>query len=200
MFTGLIEAVGTIESITSIGDAARLVVALDNDTFLHDAQMGESISVSGVCLTVVEHDARHFTLDVVEETLRRTTLGSKTSGSKVNLERAMRVGDRLGGHIVQGHVDGVGSVTSVRPEGTGDWITFEPPFEMMRLIVEKGSICIDGISLTVANVAYSRFSIALIPHTKAVTTAREWLEGASVNLEADVLAKHVERLLSWRSS
>lgn len=200
MFTGLIEAVGTVESITPVGDGARLIVSVKDDAFLQDAQLGESISVSGVCLTVVEHDARTFALDVVEETLRRTTLGTKKPGSGVNLERAMRVGERLGGHIVQGHVDGVGTVASSRAEGQSDWITFEPPFDLMRYIVEKGSICIDGISLTVANVAYARFSIALIPHSKAVTMAHEWTTGAQVNLEADVLAKHVERLLSWRAS
>ncbi|HVF09476.1 MAG TPA: riboflavin synthase [Abditibacteriaceae bacterium] len=200
MFTGLIERIGRIEESTPRGDARRLVIAVDDDAYLSDAVMGESISVNGICLTVVELEPRRFAVEAVEETMRRTALGSKEIGAPVNLERALVASARLGGHMVQGHVDGIGTVTGVRPEGEGWWVTVEPPFDLMRYVVEKGSICIDGISLTVANVAYSRFSVALIPHTRAVTTAGVWSAGMPVNLETDVLAKYVERLMQWSAS
>jgi riboflavin synthase len=200
MFTGLVERVGTIEKIEEQGAARRFCIRLGDEEYLRDVQIGESIAVSGVCLTVTEYSSNSFSMQAVEETLRRTTLGNLSEGSKANIERAMRLDTRLGGHIVQGHVDGVGSITALRDEGQGWWVTFEPPFELMRHIVEKGSICIDGISLTVANVAYNKFSVAIIPHTREVTTAVSWEVGTSVNLETDVLAKHVERLLQWQRS
>lgn len=199
MFTGLVERVGTIEAITSEGDARRLKIAVADDEFLQGAQIGESISVNGCCLTAIELGARHFEAQAVEETMRRTSLGSKSAGTKVNLERALRADARLGGHIVQGHVDGVAGITATRQEGEGWWITFEPPFDLMKYIIEKGSICLDGISLTVANVAYSRFSVALIPHTREVTTAGDWQTGTQVNVEVDLIAKYVERLTQWTS-
>ncbi len=201
MFTGLVERIGTIETIEEVGQGAdaarRLTIGVADDDYLRDAAIGESISVSGTCLTAVELAPRAFVVEAVEETMRRTTLGQKAEGERVNLERAMQASARFGGHIVQGHVDGVGTVAGVREEGEGWWITVEPPFEMMRYIVEKGSICLDGVSLTVANAAYARFSVALIPHTRQVTTAGEWQEGASLNLEVDVIAKYVERLTQW---
>lgn len=197
MFTGLVERVGSLQEIIVEGEARRLVIAVEDDHFLQDAQRGESISVSGVCLTVVEFTGRTFEVVAVEETMRRTTLGLKQVGHRVNLERAMLASARYGGHIVQGHVDGMATITNVRSEGEGWWVTFEPSFELMRYIVQKGSICVDGISLTVANVAYSRFSVALIPHTREVTTAGEWEPGLHVNLETDVIAKYVERLTQW---
>ena len=197
MFTGLIERVGTIETIQEIGDSRRLVIGVEDDQWLNDAQMGESISVNGVCLTVIEYSNRSFAVEAVEETMRRTNLGRLAEGSRVNLERALLASARLGGHIVQGHVDGVGSVVASRTEGEGWWITFEPPFALMKFIVEKGSICIDGISLTVANAAYNRFSVALIPHTRAQTTAQNWDEGAQVNLEVDIIAKYVDHRTKW---
>ena len=197
MFTGLIERVGTIETIEEIGDSRRLVIGVQDDLWLNDAQMGESISVSGVCLTVIEYSNRAFAVEAVEETMRRTNLGRLAKGSRVNLERALLANARLGGHIVQGHVDGVGSVVASRTEGEGWWITFEPPFALMKFIVEKGSICIDGISLTVANAAYNRFSVALIPHTREMTTAQNWDEGAQVNLEVDIIAKYVDHMTKW---
>jgi riboflavin synthase len=200
MFTGLIERVGHIEAITSQGDARRLVIGVEDDAYLNDAVLGESISVNGICLTAVDLEPRRFAIDAVEETMRRTNLGSKEVGAPVNLERALLASARLGGHMVQGHVDGVGTVTAVRPEGEGWWVTVEPPFDLMRYIVEKGSICIDGVSLTVANVAYKKFSVALIPHTRAVTTAGTWEAGIAVNLETDVLAKYVERLMQWSAA
>jgi len=197
MFTGLIERVGTIETIQEIGDSRRLVIGVEDDQWLSDAQMGESISVNGVCLTVIEYSNRSFAVEAVEETMRRTNLGRLAEGSRVNLERALLASARLGGHIVQGHVDGVGSVVASRTEGEGWWITFEPPFALMKFIVEKGSICIDGISLTVANAAYNRFSVALIPHTREITTAQNWDEGAQVNLEVDIIAKYVDHMTKW---
>lgn len=196
MFTGLIETVGTIDSIEERG-AARLLKIGVQEGFLADGQIGESIAVSGCCLTVVEFDEASFRAEAIEESMRRTTLGEKKVGSRVNLERALRADARLGGHIVQGHVDGVAGCIATRNEGEGVWTTFEPPFEMMKYIVEKGSICIDGISLTVANVAYNKFSVALIPHTRAVTTAGEWEQGVNANIEVDLIAKYVERLTLW---
>jgi len=196
MFTGLVEIIGTIEEIEELENARRLRIGVSGD-YLSDAQIGESISVNGCCLTVTEFTPQNFTVVAVEETLRRTTLGEKQIGALVNLERALKANARLGGHIVQGHVDGVGVVVNVRDEGESLWTTFEPPFEMMKYIVAKGSICIDGVSLTVAGVAYNKFSVALIPHTREVTTASQWQSGASVNLEVDILAKYVERLTQW---
>lgn len=199
MFTGLVEQVGKIESIEIVGEARRVRVGVD-ESFLSGAQIGESISVNGTCLTVTDFSSDFFQVEAVEETLRRTTLGKRQVGDCVNLERALRADARLGGHIVQGHVDGVAAIMGVRREGEGWWITFEPPFELMKHIVEKGSICIDGISLTIANVAYSRFSVALIPHTREVTTAGAWEIGSWVNLEVDIIAKYVERLMVWQQS
>jgi riboflavin synthase len=200
MFTGLIEAVGILEEVEEIGDARRLRIGVGDKGFLSEAQIGESIAVSGVCLTATEYSRHDFNVSAVEETLRRTTLGQLKIGDFVNLERALKANARLGGHIVQGHVDGVGTIVGMREEGEGWWVSFEPPFDLMKHIVEKGSICIDGISLTVANVAYARFSVALIPHTRAVTTAGDWEIGKTVNLEADIIAKHVERLMAWNKT
>ena len=197
MFTGLIERVGITEDVENLGAARRFIIGVDDDEYLADAKIGDSISVNGTCLTATHMTPRSFTVEAVEETMRRTTLGGKTVGARVNLERALRADARLGGHIVQGHVDGVGTVASTREEDESWWVTFEPPFAMMKYIVEKGSICIDGISLTVANTAYHRFSVALIPHTRDMTTAAQWQEGVAVNLEIDIIAKYVERLTNW---
>jgi riboflavin synthase len=197
MFTGLIERLGSIEAIEEIGDARHFTIAAPDSDYLKDALIGESISVSGVCLTATELAEKTFKVSAVEETLRRTSLGARQVGDKVNLERALPVGARLGGHIVQGHVDGVADIVAVRDEGEGWWVTFQPPFEMMRYIVEKGSICLDGISLTVANAAYNKFSVALIPHTREVTSAGSWESGGRVNVEVDIVAKYVERLTQW---
>lgn len=201
MFTGLVERVGQITAIENIdsaeGLAQKLVIQVPDAEFLSDAVIGESISVNGTCLTATELTATTFAVTAVEETLRRTTLGGRKVGDAVNLERAIPVSARLGGHIVQGHVDGVATVTTSRPEGEGWWVTFEPPHELMKYVVEKGSICLDGVSLTVANVAYSKFSVALIPHTREVTIAGQWEPGVQVNVEVDIIAKYVERLTTW---
>jgi riboflavin synthase len=200
MFTGLIEAIGVLEEVEKVGDARRLRIGVGDENFLREAHVGDSIAVGGVCLTTTEYSGHNFSVSAVEETLRRTTLGTLEIGDRVNLERALRADARLGGHIVQGHVDGVGAIVGIREEGEGWWVSFEPPFDLMKHIVEKGSICIDGISLTVANVAYARFSVALIPHTRAVTTAQEWQIGKTVNLEVDIIAKYVERLMAWNKT
>lgn len=197
MFTGLIERLGRIEAMEEIGEARHFTISASDADYLSDAQIGESIAVSGVCLTATALTPTTFTVSAVEETLRRTSLGARQVGDSVNLERALPVGARLGGHIVQGHVDGVADIVATRDEGEGWWVTFQPPFEMMRYIVEKGSICLDGISLTVANVAYNKFSVALIPHTREVTSAGSWQSGGRVNVEVDIVAKYVERLTQW---
>ena len=160
-----------------------------------DARVGDSIAIDGVCLTVVSVDGGSFAFDAVPETLSRTSLATLEPGSRVNLEPALRAGDALGGHYVQGHVDGVGTVRSVEPEGEGRRMAFDAPPELLRYVVEKGSIAVQGTSLTVAAVDEHGFDVALIPHTLAVTTLGALEPGARVNLEADVLAKYVEKLL-----
>lgn len=197
MFTGLVERLGRVAQVREEGNARHFVITVADEEFLQDAILGESISVNGTCLTATHLEPAAFTVTAVEETLRRTSLGSLAVDSPVNLERALPVSARLGGHIVQGHVDGVATVVITREEDQSVWVTLEPPSALMKYIVEKGSVCLDGVSLTVANVAYSRFSVALIPHTCQVTTAGSWKEGKLVNVEVDILAKYVERLLQW---
>lgn len=194
MFTGIIEEMGTVVSVTHHQDGARLRVRAG--ALLDGARIGESIAVSGVCLTVITASPGEFEADLAAETLRRTTLGILRPGDQVNLERPLRLDQRLGGHIVQGHVDGVGTVTAIKPEGDGIWMEITPPPDLVRYIAEKGSVAVDGISLTVAAVADGgRFAVALIPHTLAVTTLGRTRVGGQVNLEVDILAKYVERLL-----
>jgi riboflavin synthase len=189
VFTGLIREVGTVRSMVE----GRLTI--DAPETAHGVQLGDSIAIDGVCLTVVAFDETSFEFDAVPETLSRTSLGTLDQGSRVNLEPALRAGDALGGHYVQGHVDGVGSVQSVVPEGEGKRLRFDAPPELMRYIVEKGSIAVQGTSLTVAAVDDTGFEVALIPHTLEATTLGELVPERRVNLEADVLAKYVEKLL-----
>ena len=186
MFTGLVREVGAVASF----QGGRLVVA----TALA-AELGDSVAVDGVCLTVVEHGGGRLAFDVVPETLDRV----KPFGDRVNLEPALRAGDPLGGHYVQGHVDGIGRVVSVEPETDGVRVRVEPPAELLRYLVEKGSVAVEGVSLTVAAVDETGFEIALIPHTLAETTLASLTPGRRVNLEVDVLAKYVERLLAARA-
>jgi riboflavin synthase len=206
VFTGLVERIATVAEIIpgapaeAGGEAAqarRFTFEVADDEYLADAVLGESISVGGVCLTAVELGPRRFTVQAVEETMRRTTMGLLQIGQTVNLERALRADARLGGHVVQGHIDAIGTIATVRPEGEGWWVTIEPPLELMRYLVQKGSVALDGISLTVANVAYSRFSVAIIPHTRDVTTAGRWEPGVRVNIETDIIARYVERFMTW---
>lgn len=189
MFTGIIEEIGTVREV----GAGRLKIAAE--TVLDGTRTGDSISVNGVCLTASNIERGTFTADVMPETLRRSNLGQLYSGSRVNLERAAAVGSRLGGHIVSGHIDGTGVICSVRREQNAVWITIATKSDILGLIVEKGSVAVDGISLTVAEVTEEAFSVSLIPHTGEVTTLRSKSVGEIVNLENDVIGKYVKRLM-----
>lgn len=194
MFTGLIEGVGTLVSREARGGDARLRIAAGSLPF-DGVALGESIAVNGVCLTVVAFDDAHFEADASNETLSLTTLGALAPGRALNLERAMRPGDRLGGHLVSGHVDGVGAVASVEDDGRAQRWRFTAPAALMRYIARKGSICVDGVSLTVNAVGADGFEVALVPHTVAHTAFSSTAPGDPVNLEVDLLARYVERLL-----
>lgn len=194
MFTGIIEELGTIRRIASARDGARLEVSAR--TVLTDARLGDSISVNGVCLTIVDKSSDWFAADVSAETLRRTSLKQTKAGSRVNLERAMAATSRFGGHIVQGHVDGTGEFLEARASGDGWVVRVGFPAELARYIVEKGSITVDGISLTVAALGDTWFEIAVIPHTWKVTNLGSLERGAAVNLEVDIIAKYVERMMT----
>ena len=194
MFTGIVEELGTVRRVISgqtdgsLEIQARLV--------LEGTKAGDSIAVNGVCLTVTSLRDGGFTADVMPETLRRSNLGSLRGGDSVDLERAMAAGGRFGGHIVSGHIDGVGTITGQRREGIATWITIAAPPEILRYIVEKGSIAIDGVSLTVATVTERDFSVSLIPHTGSQTILLQKKPGDQVNLENDIIGKYVARLMS----
>jgi len=196
LFTGIIQATGRVERRGTSGSGARLTIATPRP--LPRLALGESIAVNGACLTVAARRDRRFTVDVSPETLRRTTLGRMAPGARVNLERALRMGDRMGGHIVQGHVDGVGRLEKVTRDG--DWLLyrFRGPRTLAPYLVEKGSIAVDGVSLTVSACRGPSFTAALIPHTLEQTTLGERKPGDRVNLEADVLLKRIERMLRAR--
>jgi len=194
MFTGIIESIGTIARIERRGGDVRLHVDA-GALGLDDVKLGDSISVSGVCLTAVEIDGAVFTVDVSTETLARTTLGALRDGDPVNLEKAMRLSDRLGGHLVAGHIDGVGRVVSIESDARSQRWLFELPPALARYLAPKGSICIDGVSLTVNEVDGARFGVNLIPHTIDVTTFKTRRNGDAVNIEVDLLARYVEQLL-----
>ncbi|TMQ69721.1 MAG: riboflavin synthase [Candidatus Eisenbacteria bacterium] len=193
MFTGLVEEMGSVRRIEERPAGRRLWIAAQR--VLADAAVGHSVAVNGCCLTVTDLQPDGFAVEVVPETLRRTTLGHVAAGDPVNLERSLRFDQRLGGHLVQGHVDGLGEVRAVAPEGDGRRITIDLPQELAPFVAEKGSIAIDGISLTVAAVTGSRCEIALVPHTLAVTNAGRWMAGVRVNVEIDLLARYLARLL-----
>ena len=200
MFTGIVEELGQVDRIDLSEESARLT--LRGPLATSDAVHGASIAVNGVCLTVVEHDVEQgwFTVDVMAETLSRTGLGGLTAGAPVNLERAMAASARFGGHIVQGHVDGTATVVERVPGDRWEVVTFTLPADLARYVVEKGSITVDGVSLTVSAVTDDTFSVSLIPTTLALTTLGARAVGDTVNLEVDVLAKYVERLLGARST
>jgi riboflavin synthase len=194
MFTGIVEELGRVRAIDRREGGARLEIAAT--TVVADARVGDSISVNGCCLTVVDSGDGWWAGDVVIETLKRTALGSLEAGEPVNLERPLRLSDHLGGHLVQGHVDAVGHVAAKSPLADGSTrFTFSAPPDVLRYVVRKGSVAIDGISLTVASLGDDTFDVAVIPHTLAVTTLGHKEQGAAVNLEADLIAKYVERLL-----
>ncbi len=199
MFTGLVEEVGRVRSLRTAEDAGDAHLGLSAGVVLGGTRVGDSILVNGACLTVNEIDAGGLVFYTMPETLRRTALGDLSKGSPVNLERAMAAGGRLGGHIVQGHVDGVGEVLDVRPEGDAEIWTFGAPPSVLRYAVEKGSVCIDGISLTVVSVERDRYTVSILPHTRSHTNLGELGVGSRVNLEADVVGKYVERLMQpWQ--
>jgi riboflavin synthase len=197
MFTGLVEGVGALAARELRGGDARLRVGVGTLPF-DRVQLGESISVNGVCLTVVAFDPAHFEADASNETLALTTLGALPVGNALNLERAMRADDRLGGHLVSGHVDGVGQVLRVSEDARAQRWTFAAPKPLLRYIAQKGSICIDGVSLTVNAVDDAGFEVALVPHTIAHTAFARTIVGDAVNLEVDLVARYVERLLTTR--
>ncbi|MDP3305810.1 MAG: riboflavin synthase [Erysipelotrichaceae bacterium] len=198
MFTGIIEEVGTVQRVQRGSRSASLTIMAS--VVLKDVKVGDSIATNGVCLTVTTFDAHSFTVDVMAETMRASNLELLSSGSRVNLERALRLSDRLGGHIVSGHVDGVGLITKKEKEDNAVWITVKTSRDLLKYMIVKGSITIDGISLTIQKLTDDGFMVSIIPHTNDVTTLLERSVGTKVNLECDVIAKYTERLLSASSS
>ncbi|MFI6038421.1 riboflavin synthase [Streptomyces sp. NPDC051315] len=194
MFTGIVEELGEVTAVENLGDASRF--RLRGPVVTEGAKHGDSIAVNGVCLTVVDHEGDEFTADVMAETLNRSSLGSLSVGSRVNLERPTAVGARLGGHIVQGHVDGTGQVLERTPSEHWEIVRISLPAGLARYVVEKGSITVDGISLTVVDAGPDHFTVSLIPTTLALTTLGLKQPGDPVNLEVDIVAKYVERLLT----
>ncbi len=199
MFTGLVEGTGVLLRVERRGPDARMVIRAEYD--LRDLSLGESVAVDGACLTVVAFEGRTFTVDVSAETLSKTTLGSKSPGARLNLERALRLGDRLGGHWVTGHVDGLGTLMDRKMEGRSWRLSFSIPPELSRYVVPKGSIAVNGVSLTVNTCAPGVFHVNVIPHTADVTTIGALRIGDAVNIETDIIGKYVERLLQgWRAA
>jgi riboflavin synthase len=195
MFTGIVEELGRVAAIQALPDNA-IRITIEGPTVLSDANLGDSICVNGVCLTVAEQNGDQFTADVMSETINRTTIGDLLAGSQVNLERPVTLATRLGGHLVQGHVDAVGTVSAREHSENWDVVTITPPKELLKYVVQKGSITIDGTSLTVSAVTDTTFSVSLIPATLEKTTLGIRQIGDRVNLEVDVLAKYVEKLVA----
>lgn len=198
MFTGLIEEVGAVHTVVPAGDGVELTI--ETSVVITDIAVDDSISVNGVCLTVTRHTKSSFCVTAVAETLRKTTTGALVAGSHVNLERAVRMADRLGGHLVQGHVDTVGTITEITVNTTGweVWFAFQPQFR--KWLIPVGSICVEGVSLTVANLQDTQFKVAVIPHTLQATTLGERRVGDRVNLEFDMIAKYVENFVKHSAS
>ncbi|MBO4876688.1 MAG: riboflavin synthase [Ruminococcus sp.] len=193
MFTGIIEEVGSVISVTRNGTSSNIRIRASK--VLEGTSLGDSIAVNGVCLTVTAMGSDWFQADVMNETLSRSSLGSLRSGSPVDLERAMAADGRFGGHIVSGHIDGTGTISDIRNDGIAVWYTVSAPSQILRYIVEKGSIAIDGISLTVAKLTDRDFSVSIIPHTAACTVLSQRKTGDTVNLENDIIGKYVEKLM-----
>lgn len=196
MFTGIVEEKGIIRSLNINGSSGT--IRIESRKVLEGTSIGDSIAVNGICLTVTSMGDGFFTADVMAETVRRSSLGILSQGSEVNLERAMAANGRFGGHIVSGHIDGTGTVRSLVREENAIWVTIETPPEILKYIVHKGSICIDGISLTVASVGSDNFKVSVIPHTGSETTLLSKRPGSPVNLENDIIAKYVERLINYK--
>ena len=193
MFTGIVEEMGQIRSI--VRGASSAVLSIEANLILEDLKIGDRVAVNGVCLTATSIGAGGFTADVMHETLNRSSLGALQKGSHVNLERAMLANGRFGGHIVSGHIDGTGTIGSIQKDDNALWYTILADAKLLRYIVEKGSVTIDGISLTVADVQSDRFAVSLIPHTAKVTVLGEKRTGDIVNLETDIIGKYVEKLM-----
>lgn len=194
MFTGIVEEVGTVRRV------GGGTLSIDAEEILTDVRLGDSIAVNGVCLTVTSFDKNHFEADVMPETVRRTSLAELRKGSPVNLERALTLASRLGGHIVSGHIDGVGTVAGLRQEGNALLLTVAAAPALLRGIVEKGSVALDGISLTVAAVTEETFTVSLIPHTREVTNLRAKRTGSRLNIETDIIGKYVEKLMTAKDT
>lgn len=193
MFTGIVEETGTLRSLSR--GSKSCVIHVQCSTVLEDTRIGDSIAVNGICLTVTSMESGGFTADVMNETLSRSSLAQTRPGDPVNLERAMAANGRFGGHIVSGHIDGTGIIREIRDDDNAVWYTVEAPPEILRYVVEKGSIAIDGISLTVARVDDRSFQVSVIPHTRAVTALSSRRVGSPVNLENDIVGKYVEKLM-----
>jgi riboflavin synthase len=194
MFTGIVEEIGKIESVVKSEKSARITIKAHK--VLEDVKLGDSISTNGVCLTVTAFNTGKFTVDVMAETMRRSNLSSISPGTEINLERALRAGDRLGGHMVSGHIDGTGTIKAFEEEDNAVWLTIEAPLDILKYIVQKGSIAIDGVSLTIAYIDDTVFKVSIIPHTKDATTLLNKKVGEIVNLECDMIGKYIEKFLS----
>lgn len=193
MFTGIVEELGTIKNISIQGTSGQIVIKAGK--VLEGTRIGDSIAVNGICLTVISLQQDGFTADVMSETVRRSSLDTARKGDKVNLERAMAADGRFGGHIVSGHIDGTGKIIAYKQEENAVWVTIETTRKIMQLIMEKGSICIDGISLTVASVSDTSFQVSVIPHTGKETTLLKKKQGDIVNLENDIVGKYIQKLM-----
>lgn len=196
MFTGLIEDIGIIQNVIKSAKSAKITILADN--ILKGVKLGDSISTNGVCLTVTEFTSNRFTVDVMAETMRKSNLHKLASGDKVNLERALKIGDRLGGHMVSGHIDGMGVISKYENEDNAVWVTISTSEEILKYIIYKGSIAIDGVSLTVAFVDEKEFRVSIIPHTKNLTTLIKKKVGDMVNLECDMISKYIEKIIMYR--
>jgi riboflavin synthase len=197
VFTGIVEEVGVLERMVGGSQASTLTIKANK--VLEDVKLGDSIAVNGVCLTVTSFEANRFTVDVMPETLKKTNLGQLQRGAALNLERAMKLGDRLGGHIVSGHVDGTGTIVAREPHANAVLFHISTSGERLKYMVPRGSVTVDGISLTIVEVFETGFSVSIIPHTISHTNLREKRPGDLVNLECDLIGKYVERLLTWKT-
>ena len=193
MFTGIVEEVGRVSSIKNSTNSA--ILTIEAEKVLEESKIGDSISVNGVCLTVTDISSKSFSADIMHESLKRSSLGELKKGSRVNLERALKLSTRLGGHIVSGHIDGVGKIKSIKKDDNAVWYCIEAKEKILKYIIEKGSVAIDGISLTVAEENDKDFSVSVIPHTRAASNLSEKKIGSRVNIENDCIAKYVEKLL-----
>ncbi|KXG76132.1 riboflavin synthase [Thermotalea metallivorans] len=196
MFTGIVEEIGTVQSVLKGAKSAKMVIRAQK--VLEDVKLGDSISTNGVCLTVTDFTSHSFAVDIMAETMARSNLKNLVPGSKVNLERALKLGDRLGGHLVSGHIDGVGIIKDFKQEDNAVWVSVGAPPEILKYVIYKGSIAIDGISLTVAYVDDHVLKVSVIPHTKEVTTLLSKSIGDEVNLECDMIGKYIEKFLTFQ--